>query len=220
MGKLRSGSIIEVNHTATETVHGSLRDLNRPAAGGAETDGVLVIHLAVHSIVNDINSIIEGIETRDAIVRDCHGGTGRDIFLSVDHLAVSGNHNAVDGWHSDIGQSLGRIDPCELGRKFVVRSRRNREVGRSLRRVVVNRRRHKVEDGAVARVVVDGIEVEPAVATATPTPIVVVEVGIIVAVANESVTTVRALTGIIQRPTHVERLFQFVGPVLVTEVVP
>ena len=68
----RSRSIVDVDDTATEAVHGSLRDLHRPAASGTETDSVLVGHLAVHTIVDGVNSVIEGIEARNTVVGDGH----------------------------------------------------------------------------------------------------------------------------------------------------
>ena len=203
----------------TEAGEGSLADVDGPTAGGAKTNLVGINDLTVVAIGNSINGVDEVVETRDAVVGDSHVGTRSHVVLGVDDLAVAAHHDLIDAAEVAIVQSLGRIGPRNGGSQLVVGGRRHSEVSGSLGSRVVDFSGDEVEDSAIARVVVDLVEIIEIVAAAAPTPVVVEEAFVVITIAHESVATFRTLARIIERPSHIERFLQHLAPVVVSIVV-
>ena len=104
-------SIIDMDHTTTETVHSGLGDIHRPTASGTEANVRLIGNLTMGVLANGIHHVIESIETRDAVIDEGHRGTRSDIVLGVNDFVATANHDLVDNRKVSVVQSLGRIDP-------------------------------------------------------------------------------------------------------------
>ena len=200
--------------TTAPAVHGALGDIDRPTASGAETDLILIGDLTMGAIHHGIDSIIESIETRHAVVNSRHVSTRGDIVGGENHLAVTGDNDLVDGSEVGVAQVLGGVLPAQRGRKCVVSSRGHGEVLGSLGRIAIDIIRHEVEHAFGIIRVFDVFNQEVVVVGATPTPVEVEHVIVVIAVADKgmAILSTGRVTGVQNRPSHIERFLQEVHP--------